>query len=97
MSSRAGDELRATVCTKVVAMLTLPDAEAVADAMAAKPIVERTLVREQKVPISISIALIVVGVVLAVFVMQLLPERNDVVVDAEDVEEDSSDDEVIYE
>jgi len=76
MPSKAGDELRATVCTKVIAMLTRPDAEAVAEAMAAKPIVERTLVREQKVPFSISIALVIVGGVLAVLVMQLLPSSE---------------------
>ena len=76
--SEAGDELRATVCTRVIAMLTPADAEAVAEAMAAQPRTERTLVRQDKIPLSVCVGLVVVGSVLMLLLLHILsPDFDD--------------------
>lgn len=65
MASDIAQAFRASAATRVVAMLTPSDTSEVAVAMAAPPIVRRAVVRESRVPISVGIALVFVGVVLA--------------------------------
>ena len=65
--SSAADELKARVCTRVIALLTPKDSSAFQKTLLNQPpAIEQTLVKQQTVPLVLSVVLLLVGCMLGV-------------------------------
>jgi hypothetical protein len=94
MSCDVAHAYRAAVATRVLAMLAPADTSEIAAAMAAPPIVERAVVRESRIPLLVSLALLMAGVVFGMLIRQSRPPtpcRTKERVKEEQVKEDDED------